>query len=108
MLFSASGYLGVQVVLTLVKSCGAFAAATVTTCRKAVSIVLSFMFFSKPFTIGYFWSGLLVLFGIYLNIYAKNNRNVTMKNFLSRRLLKLYLYLFKILKRKKPSLELTV
>lgn len=48
--FSITGYLGIQIVLTLVRTCGAFAAVTVTTCRKAVTMVLSFIFFSKPFT----------------------------------------------------------
>ena len=51
---------------------GAFAAVTVTTFRKAISIVLSFVFFSKPFTYHYVYSGLLVVLGIYINIYAKN------------------------------------
>ena len=51
---------------------GAFAAVTVTTFRKAISIVLSFVFFSKPFTYHYVYSGILVVLGIYINIYAKN------------------------------------
>ncbi|KAF6203320.1 hypothetical protein GE061_003738 [Apolygus lucorum] len=71
-LFSLSGYLGVNVVLTLVRTCGALAAVTVTTCRKAVSIIISFIFFSKPFTIQYLWAGLLVVLGIYLNLMSKN------------------------------------
>lgn len=50
-LFSLSGYLGIQFVLTLVRTCGATLAATVTTARKAVTIALSFLFFSKPFSI---------------------------------------------------------
>lgn len=49
-LFSISGYLGIQFVLTLVRTCGATLAATVTTARKAVTIALSFIFFSKPFS----------------------------------------------------------
>ncbi|XP_046746010.1 adenosine 3'-phospho 5'-phosphosulfate transporter 2 [Diprion similis] len=71
LLFSLSGYLGIQIVLTLVQCCGAFVAATVTTCRKAISILISFMFFYKPFTFQYVWSGLIVVLGIYLNIYSK-------------------------------------
>ena len=43
-----------------------------TTCRKAITIILSFVFFAKPFTGQYVWSGVLVLIGIYLNVYAKN------------------------------------
>ncbi|KAJ8664561.1 hypothetical protein QAD02_006223 [Eretmocerus hayati] len=74
LLFSASGYLGIQMVLSLVQCCGAFVAATVTTCRKAVTIIISFLFFYKPFTFQYVWSGLLVVLGIYLNIYSKQNK----------------------------------
>ncbi|XP_005098299.1 adenosine 3'-phospho 5'-phosphosulfate transporter 2 [Aplysia californica] len=71
-IFSITGYLGLYVVLTLVKSFGALVAVTVTTCRKAVTIILSFMFFTKPFTSEYIWSGLVVVLGIYLNLYSKN------------------------------------
>ncbi|KAL4235824.1 hypothetical protein ACF0H5_004214 [Mactra antiquata] len=71
-IFSLSGYLGVNVVLTLVRTFGALMAVTVTTCRKAVTIVLSFLFFTKPFTYQYVWSGLIVVAGIYLNVYSKN------------------------------------
>ncbi|XP_059175729.1 adenosine 3'-phospho 5'-phosphosulfate transporter 2-like [Physella acuta] len=70
--FSVTGYLGLYIVLTTVKCFGALIAVTVTTCRKAVTIVLSFMFFAKPFTFQYLWSGLVVLLGIYLNLYSKN------------------------------------
>uniref|UniRef100_A0A8W7PZM0 Adenosine 3'-phospho 5'-phosphosulfate transporter 2 n=1 Tax=Anopheles coluzzii TaxID=1518534 RepID=A0A8W7PZM0_ANOCL len=69
-----TGYLGIQIVLTLVRTCGAPLAATVTTARKAVTIALSFVFFSKPFTIQYLWSGLIVVFGIYLNVYSKRSK----------------------------------
>ncbi|XP_025836839.1 adenosine 3'-phospho 5'-phosphosulfate transporter 2 [Agrilus planipennis] len=72
-IFSITGYLGIQIVLTLVRTCGAFAAVTVTTCRKAVTIIISFMFFSKPFVFRYVWSGLLVLLGIYLNFFSKRS-----------------------------------
>lgn len=71
-IFSLTGYLGVNIVLTLVKTFGALMAVTVTTCRKAVTIILSFMFFAKPFTFQYVWSGLIVVLGIYLNLYSKN------------------------------------
>lgn len=73
-LFSLSGYLGIQFVLTLVRTSGAPLAATVTTARKAVTISLSFVFFSKPFTIQYLWSGLVVVLGIYLNVYSKRTK----------------------------------
>ncbi|XP_018569745.1 adenosine 3'-phospho 5'-phosphosulfate transporter 2 isoform X2 [Anoplophora glabripennis] len=72
-IFSITGYLGIQVVLTLVRTTGAFAAVTVTTCRKAVTIVISFIFFSKPFTFQYLWSGMIVVIGIYLNLLSKKH-----------------------------------
>ncbi|XP_077990937.1 adenosine 3'-phospho 5'-phosphosulfate transporter 2-like [Glandiceps talaboti] len=71
-IFSVTGYLGISFVLALVKSFGALVAVTVTTCRKAVTMVLSFMFFTKPFTINYVWSGLIIVLGIMLNVYSKN------------------------------------
>ncbi|EDW18337.2 LOW QUALITY PROTEIN: uncharacterized protein Dmoj_GI12140 [Drosophila mojavensis] len=72
-LFSLSGYLGIQFVLALVRSSGAPLAATVTTARKAVTIAFSFLLFSKPFTVQYIWSGLIVVLGIYLNVYSKKS-----------------------------------
>lgn len=79
-IFSVTGYLGIQVVLTLVRTSGAFAAVTVTTMRKAVTIIISFIFFSKPFTIQYLWSGFIVLGGVYLNLYSKKHP-ITMSDF---------------------------
>ncbi|KAH8278209.1 hypothetical protein KR044_002422, partial [Drosophila immigrans] len=73
-LFSLSGYLGIQFVLALVRSSGAPLAATVTTARKAVTIAFSFLLFSKPFSVQYLWSGLIVVLGIYLNVYSKRNK----------------------------------
>ena len=72
LLFSLAGYVGVNFVLALVKSFGALIAVTVSTCRKALTIVLSFLFFAKPFSAQYVWSGILVIAGIYLNVYSKN------------------------------------
>lgn len=74
-IFSLTGYLGIQLVLGLVRLFGAFTAVTVTTFRKAVSIVISFVLFSKPFTYHYIYSGILVLLGIYINMYSKNKDN---------------------------------
>ncbi|XP_063779196.1 adenosine 3'-phospho 5'-phosphosulfate transporter 2 isoform X2 [Pseudophryne corroboree] len=71
-LFSLTGYFGISFVLALIKLFGALLAVTVTTGRKAMTIVLSFLFFAKPFTFQYIWAGLLVVFGIFLNVYSKN------------------------------------
>lgn len=56
------------------RTCGATLAATVTTARKAVTIAFSFIFFAKPFTLQYLWSGLIVVVGIYLNVYSKKHK----------------------------------
>ncbi|XP_041986764.1 adenosine 3'-phospho 5'-phosphosulfate transporter 2 [Aricia agestis] len=72
-LLSVSGYMGLQAVLTLVRLCGATVAVTVTTMRKALSIVISFLLFSKPFVFQYAWSGMLVVLAIYLNHYSKKH-----------------------------------
>ena len=53
----------------MVKSYGALPTVTVTALRKVLTIVMSFFFFEKPFTMQYVWSGLLVLLGISFNIY---------------------------------------
>ncbi|XP_069880700.1 adenosine 3'-phospho 5'-phosphosulfate transporter 2 isoform X2 [Dipodomys merriami] len=71
-LFSLTGYFGISFVLALIKIFGALLAVTVTTGRKAMTIVLSFICFAKPFTFQYVWSGLLVVLGIFLNVYSKN------------------------------------
>ncbi|VVC96339.1 adenosine 3'-phospho 5'-phosphosulfate transporter 2 [Leptidea sinapis] len=70
---SVCGYMGLQAVLTLVRICGATVAVTVTTMRKALSIIISFLLFSKPFVFQYAWSGLLVVLAIYLNHYSKKH-----------------------------------
>ena len=68
------GYFGVNIVLTLVRLSGALVAVTVTTMRKAVTIIFSFYLFAKPFTLQYVWAGLVILVAIYLNVYSKNRR----------------------------------
>ena len=78
LVYSISGYLGVQIVLTMVRQFGAFTAVAVTSMRKALSIAISFILFSKPFTLTYLVGGIIVLFGIYLNLVAKDKRNADM------------------------------
>ncbi|XP_067888558.1 adenosine 3'-phospho 5'-phosphosulfate transporter 2 isoform X2 [Heterodontus francisci] len=81
-MFSLTGYFGISFVLALIKLFGALVAVTVTTGRKAMTIGLSFLFFSKPFTFHYVWSGLLVLLGIFLNIYSKNMDRIKLPSLL--------------------------
>ncbi|XP_043544526.1 adenosine 3'-phospho 5'-phosphosulfate transporter 2 isoform X2 [Chiloscyllium plagiosum] len=75
-MFSLTGYFGISFVLALIKLFGALVAVTVTTGRKAMTIGLSFFFFAKPFTFHYLWSGIVVLLGIFLNIYSKNRDKI--------------------------------
>ena len=75
LVLSGAGYLGMQVVLTLVRRFGALLAVTVTSLRKVLSVVLSFLAFSKPFSISYVYGGILVLFGVYLNVLGKRHRD---------------------------------
>lgn len=76
LVFSITGYFGMQAVLSLVRTFGAFVAVTVTSMRKAVSVVISFILFSKPFTIQYLFGGTIVIFGIYLNLASKRHVDV--------------------------------
>ena len=62
--------------MTLVKEFGALLAVTVTSCRKLVSIMASFMLFPKPFTMIYLVGGIQVFFGIGLEIYLKNSAGI--------------------------------
>ncbi|KAF2363691.1 UAA transporter [Trinorchestia longiramus] len=78
LVLSGSGFCGVQAVLALVNLHGALTAVTVTTARKAVSILLSFLLFTKPFTIQYVWGGSLVVLGIYLNLLAKQQHRLVL------------------------------
>jgi adenosine 3'-phospho 5'-phosphosulfate transporter B3 len=71
-IFSLTGYFGMQVVLSLVRAFGAFVAVTVTSMRKFLSIFLSFILFSKPFSSQYLFGGLVVMLGIYLNLASKS------------------------------------
>jgi len=66
-LFSLSGYIGLQFVLALVRLFSAYLAITVTTFRKALSMIVSFIFFEKPFTMQFVWSGLIAISGVVLN-----------------------------------------
>ena len=74
-LFSGAGYFGMQVVLTMVRRFGALLAVTVTSCRKVLSVVLSFLAFAKPFSVSYVYGGILVLLGVYLNVLGKRHRD---------------------------------
>lgn len=72
--YSILGYVGLQFLMALVNLSGAFHTVVVTTCRKAITIILSFIFFEKPFVIQYVWSGMIVVLGIFANFYAREQQ----------------------------------
>ncbi|XP_055357034.1 adenosine 3'-phospho 5'-phosphosulfate transporter 2-like [Paramacrobiotus metropolitanus] len=103
-LFGITGYVGVQMVLTMVISFGAFIAMSVTTFRKALSIVVSFIAFTKPFTLQYLWAGFIILFGIYLNVYSRNQQE--MKSYSANIISRIrYLFCFLAPRRRHPTRE---
>ena len=63
-------------VMALVKQFGALVAATVTSSRKLMSIMASFLLFPKPFTIVYLVGTVQVFFGIGLEVYLKNSKPI--------------------------------
>ena len=72
--YSVAGYFGVKLVLCIVRESGALVAVTVTSCRKVVTVILSFLVYSKPFSLQYVWGGLLVLLSIYINVKSKQKK----------------------------------
>ena len=70
--FSACGYVGANFVLVMIKLFGAFVTTTVTSCRKFITLGLSFFIFPKPFTIHYLIATTLVVVGLSAHIYSKN------------------------------------
>jgi adenosine 3'-phospho 5'-phosphosulfate transporter B3 len=89
-ILSVLGYIGGICALNITKTCGVFITMTVTTCRKILTIILSFILFPKPFMylqtsssfqclryrITYIFAGILAFAGIALNIYAKNSQEI--------------------------------
>ncbi|XP_003374445.1 putative thrombospondin type 1 domain protein [Trichinella spiralis] len=80
LLFAVCSYFGVQVILTLINGFDALVAITVTTFRKVITVCLSFILFSKPFTYRYLLGGIVIVIGIYFNLYSKK-QNVMKKYF---------------------------
>lgn len=67
-------YVGVVLVLALLRQTSALVAVITTSCRKALSIILSFIVFSKPFSMNYVYGTVLVFSGVFLNFYGKRKR----------------------------------
>mmetsp|Transcript_19318 Transcript_19318/g.74193 ORF Transcript_19318/g.74193 Transcript_19318/m.74193 type:complete len:356 (+) Transcript_19318:124-1191(+) len=72
--FAACGYVGLLFVLPMITIFGSFVAMTVTSCRKAVTLMISFMLFANTFTHMHAVAVALVFGGIALHILAKNRK----------------------------------
>jgi len=74
---SVLGYFGIMFVLGLVKISSALTAVIATSCRKALTVVLSFLLFTKPLSI-YHVLGFSIFFsGVAMNVYHKNTELIT-------------------------------
>ena len=66
------GYLSVGMVLLLIKHFGATIAEVVKSCRKVVSICLSFLLYTKPISFNHVIGGLLFTMSISIGIFLPN------------------------------------
>jgi len=72
-MFGFLGSVGVQFVYLLMKSFGSLVTVMVTSCRKAMTVSLSFILFpDKKFTKYHFFSILMIASGIGINYYGKS------------------------------------
>mmetsp|Transcript_42270 Transcript_42270/g.112871 ORF Transcript_42270/g.112871 Transcript_42270/m.112871 type:complete len:135 (+) Transcript_42270:117-521(+) len=63
-IYAACGFCGVSCVAALTKRFGALTAALTTTARKAITILLSFLIFPKPFVFGHACGAVLFISGL--------------------------------------------
>jgi len=75
-LFALFGYLGIQCILAMIRTFDSLIAMIVTSCRKVVTILLSFILFPKPFSYNYIFAVLFVFSGISCQIYTKNTKQI--------------------------------
>ena len=77
-MFGCSAFFGVLFVLPMIRRFGAFIAMTATSCRKAVSLSLSYLLFPNEFTTRTAIAVILVFSGLGVHIFEKN-RNAILK-----------------------------
>jgi len=70
------GYFGILFVLGLVRISSALTTVIVTSCRKALTVVFSFLLFAKPFSLLYVAGFSTFFVGVALNVYTKNSKQV--------------------------------
>jgi len=64
-------YLGARTFITTINGFGAYTATTMTTVRKVVTVLLSFLLISKPFTTKYAWGLAVFIGGLYFGMKKK-------------------------------------
>ena len=69
--FATLGYCSVIFILLIIKRFGATNAEIVKSCRKVMSIVISFVVFSKPFSSMHIFGGCLFVFSIVMGVQVK-------------------------------------
>lgn len=70
------GYFGITFVLGLVRISSALTTVIVTSCRKALTVVFSFVLFAKPFSLLYVAGFTTFFVGVALNVYSKNAKEI--------------------------------
>eukprot|EP00002_Diphylleia_rotans_P020146 TRINITY_DN3906_c0_g1_i3.p1 TRINITY_DN3906_c0_g1~~TRINITY_DN3906_c0_g1_i3.p1 ORF type:complete len:385 (+),score=76.63 TRINITY_DN3906_c0_g1_i3:51-1205(+) len=74
LVFSALGYIGTVVVMTMIRKFGAVVTVIVTSVRKMFSMGLSFIIFPKPFSMNYIYGTMLVFLGVAISTYIKRRK----------------------------------
>jgi len=72
LVFSCSGYIGILFVLPMIRSFGSFVAMTTTSCRKACTLILSFLLFPNTLTMRHALAIASLFSGLLLHVFAKN------------------------------------
>ena len=79
-IFAWLSFIGNKVLLTITKANGIFISLFLTSVRKLISILFSFLFFPKPFTYHYVLAGCVAFFGIALNIWVQTQKDKKRRN----------------------------
>ncbi len=87
-LFGFCGFCGVTAVFLLIQEHGVVIAVTVTSARKAATVIFSYMIFPKPISLVHVLASVVFFIGVWLNIISKNRKlmqdTVSMVSFVKR------------------------
>jgi len=71
LVFAAAGYLGLSCTTAITKHFGALVSSITTTSRKALTLILSFILFPKPFVFQHFIGSVFFVSGLFLKSWSK-------------------------------------